>query len=369
MKERKILLLGPQKLLNKKVISGGQLFACQSLSDHLYHHGYEIISLNTSYRVKKDDNKISLWTKTLTLVKRNFQFLFKILFNPKAKNILIFVSAGNSYIEKAPFIFISKWLGKRTVVFPRSGFLLKDYDKKSYRIVVNAVFRKSDYIICQSEFWKEYFIENKVSKEKLVVIENWYPKNQIEKSTLLTFQESLIKEEEFKMVFVARIEEGKGIDDLISVAELLKQDKLLFSIDIFGEGNYKDSLQKKIIKTGLDKNITLKGWLGGKNKLETINQYHLAIFPSRFEGYPNTLLDYIFSKIPILATDTGSIKAVGQNNMTYYTPGNIVEMREKILDVHGNYVSYVKHAKQIYKIKTVKNHIDHAGIEVINLLR
>lgn len=367
MRKKKILFLGALDSQTKDGSVGGTFIACSSLYDHLQNIGYNIVKLNTTYKIKSVA-KIPLFRKFITLVKRNIEFYYKVLRHYDAKAILIFLSAGNSYLEKAPIAFLSKKLGKKVIIFPRSGYLLADYDKTIYKKTVNKLFEKADRIICQSEFWKDFFKNNNVEEKKLTVIENWYPHNKIEKSIDLSFPNIYCLGEPLKVVFVARLEENKGIIDLIMLANTLNKDKLNFHIDIFGEGDYKDHIFNMIKEYNLSEKVFIKGWLNNDDKLKTINQYHLAIFTSRFEGYPNTLLDYIFAKVPILATNIDSAKAVGNNLITYYIPGNYQDMKNKLKYIINNYSRVLENAKLLFEEKSEKNNINYTTKKLLKIL-
>src|SRR5690606_28223679 len=105
--------------------------------------------------------------------------------------------------------------------------------------------------------------------------------------------------ETFKIVFVSRIEKAKGVDEIIALAQQLRN-KLDFSIYVYGAGRYQKEFIKSIKSNQLEDVIHFKGWLEKEKMLKTINNHHLAIFPSQTEGYPNSLLDYIFAKIPLI---------------------------------------------------------------------
>src|SRR5690606_16120611 len=121
----------------------------------------------------------------------------------------------------------------------------------------------------------------------------------------------------------------KGVDDLLELAKLLKEKNLNYYISIYGAGKYAEEFEKQVAENELQDFITVEGWLSSEKKIKTLNNYHLAIFTSRFEGYPNTLLDFIFSKVPVLATNIDCNKAVGKKYMQYYEPGNIKELLAK----------------------------------------
>src|SRR5690554_541376 len=334
---------------------GGVYFASTTLRDGLAKEGYSIIEMDTTL---KDISEIRVYKRLPNILIRQFKFLYTITFNFKAKHILIFLSGGGSYIDKFFPILLAKLLRKRVIIFPRSGHLIRDFNKNKFNFFINRVFKYTDRVVCQSSFWKDYFISKNVNHNKLLVIENWVDDLKIEESKTLDYPKFKGKDKEkFKIVFVSRIEKAKGVDDIISLACKLKG-KLNFAINVYGAGSYQKDFIDGIKSNQVEDVVHFKGWLEKDKMLETINNHHLAIFPSQTEGYPNSLLDYIFAKTPILAANIPMIKAVGQSNMCYYETGDSIQMTEIVEEISTNYTKVVKKAKIIYSEKFNNNRIN-----------
>ena len=65
--------------------------------------------------------------------------------------------------------------------------------------------------------------------------------------------------EYLRVIAGGRIVEKKGLEDLIEVAAILKQENILAKINLYGEGPLRSKLEKKINELGLE-NISLMGW-------------------------------------------------------------------------------------------------------------
>jgi glycosyltransferase involved in cell wall biosynthesis len=101
---------------------------------------------------------------------------------------------------------------------------------------------------------------------------------------------------------------------------------------------------------------------------EVINAHHLALFLSKTEGYPNALLDYIFSKIPIIASDIPMVKAVGQSNIQYYELGKVEQLERQILYALENYDLISLKCRDLYSWKLEKNNITFAANKLLTIL-
>lgn len=360
MKAKKIIFIG-SFFLSRNGHYGGVYLASTQLKDKLEKEGFKIVKLDTTL---KDINVTKLWLRFPSIILRQFYFLWKTLKNIRANTILIYLSGGNSYIDKFPVILLAYICRKKIILFPRSGHLIHDYNTyKNY--FIQKCFNKASLIICQSKFWENFFISKNISQNKLQIIENWVPQTYIEESQQLEFPNYQINKKCFRITYVSRIEEAKGVMDLIGIAKILKG-KFDFIIDIYGEGSFREKLIDLIKENELSEIITYKGWLNNENKLKTINTYHLGIFTSRFEGFPNSLYDFIFSKTPIIAFDIESVRAIGGDNILYYS--NCNELVKKIKKVRISYNSSIQSTDKLLVDKTKYNNIEFAYSKLENHL-
>lgn len=344
---------------------GGVYFASTTLRDGLNKEGHQIVEMDTTL---KDIAETRVSKRLPNIITRQFEFLFIILFNRNANYLFVFLSGGGSYIDKFFSIRLAKLLRKRVVIFPRSGNLITDFSKKKFSFFIKRVFGFADIVVCQSSFWKDYFVSKNVNQNKLIVLENWVDDLKIEESTTLDYPKFKGKNKEtFKIVFVSRIEKAKGVDDIIVLAKELRN-KLDFTINVFGAGSYENEFIENIKSNQLEDVVQSKGWLEKGKMLKTINVNHLAIFPSQTEGYPNSLLDYIFAKTPIIASDIPMVKAVGGDNMMYFRQGNQNELVEKVYDIINNYPVYQLKAERIYSEKFENNNLKKALLKFNTIL-
>jgi len=361
--KKQILFIG-SFLIPKNGHYGGVYFASTSLRDKMVSEGFEVIELDTTL---KDISVTKVSKRLSTIIARSFRFLKIILLSPKAKTIFIFVSRGNSYLDKFPSFILAKFLRKKIILFPLSGHLIEDFEKPFYIFFIKKILNSSTYIICQSTYWKNYFKSKGVPTKKLKTVENWVPNETIKTSRRIDFGNfDINKDKCFRMVYVSRIEIAKGINDIVEAAKTIPKG-LIFKIDIFGEGAYKDEFIKLIKHERLEEVINYKGWLDNSKMQATLNKYHLALFTSRVEGYPNSLLDFIFSKIPVIAYDIPSVRAVGQEYTLYYK--DISSLVSKIVICYNDYENICLSTKKLYKIKRERNNIAFTFSQLENFLK
>lgn len=111
---------------------------------------------------------------------------------------------------------------------------------------------------------------------------------------------------------VGRIAEVKGHIHLINAVKRLP-DLGKLRVLFFGEGPLKDTLQSYCEKNGLSERIL---FLGFKDNIhEYISQLDLFIMPSLHEGLPYALLEAMFLRVPIIASNVGGIKEILENDV------------------------------------------------------
>ena len=128
-------------------------------------------------------------------------------------------------------------------------------DKKYINKIIKSV-SKLDYFVLVSKELEEFY-RQKV-KCKTVYIPN----------TLDYYPKKVSDLEEKRIISVGRLSEEKGYLDLIDVFSLVHQVYPDWKLDIIGDGNQKENIQKKIEEYGLKDFIILHGF---QNK-EYINQ-------------------------------------------------------------------------------------------------
>lgn len=150
-----------------------------------------------------------------------------------------------------------------------------------------------------------------------------------------------------KVIIVSRCIEEKGWDIVIeAVLELINENKNI-TLDLLGDGDYLESLQKKYQFPG---KINFHGKIT-KTEPYIINS-HVCCFPSihKTESFPNSILEYMQYGKPIISTAGGEIPLMmkSNNNETcgYLTPDNYTK-KELTLFFKEKLNSYIENPEQI----------------------
>jgi glycosyltransferase involved in cell wall biosynthesis len=112
----------------------------------------------------------------------------------------------------------------------------------------------------------------------------------------------------WNLLFVGRVEERKGIYELIEIAKHLKLKNFKFVLNIVGGGDLFDEVKAHINRLGLQGYIILHGLISDKDRLMLMyDNADAFIFTSHDEGFPRVLYEAMASGLPIFTTFVGGI--------------------------------------------------------------
>jgi glycosyltransferase involved in cell wall biosynthesis len=157
-----------------------------------------------------------------------------------------------------------------------------------------------------------------------------------------------------------RLTEQKGQKYLIEMAKLLKRDGVNFKILIAGEGELRESLQKKIDEESLKDQVLILGHVSDMPAFFT--SLDVFVFTSLYEGSANTLIETLQFGVPTIAWDVSSNPEIIEDAQTGYLAelGNVPDLVSKFKmivekkDVQGILVKNGKNA--VYeKFDSTKN--------------
>jgi len=103
------------------------------------------------------------------------------------------------------------------------------------------------------------------------------------------------------LVALGRLTHQKGFDVLIRSFAALADKHQDWRLTIYGEGPDRAQLERLRAEGTCEDRISLPGLV--KNSAEAFRQASLFVLPSRFEGYPNALLEALAFGLPVVATD------------------------------------------------------------------
>jgi GalNAc-alpha-(1->4)-GalNAc-alpha-(1->3)-diNAcBac-PP-undecaprenol alpha-1,4-N-acetyl-D-galactosaminyltransferase len=102
------------------------------------------------------------------------------------------------------------------------------------------------------------------------------------------------------LISLGRLTHQKGFDVLIKSFAALAAKHPNWRLAIYGEGADRAQLERLRAESGCENRILLPGLV--KDSAEELGRASLFVLPSRFEGYPNALLEALACGLPVIAT-------------------------------------------------------------------
>ncbi len=155
----------------------------------------------------------------------------------------------------------------------------------------------ASHIIVQTQRAREFFFS--AHQQKIMIIPSPVIVQRI-------FQQALLSNNYQKPFIVAmgRLVEQKGFDILIRAFARLKEKFPLWTLVIIGQGPLHLKLKSLCDELKILDDVLFAGLV--KNPHEILCQADLFILSSRFEGFPNALLEAMACGLPVISTDCPS---------------------------------------------------------------
>jgi glycosyltransferase involved in cell wall biosynthesis len=300
-KVKKILIIG--HFGGKENLTDGQTVKTKTLYDGLKE--------NTDWKIKIVD---TFYRKSMPIT-TIFKSFFSVLFS---KRIIVMLS-GNGMKAFFPFLYFASKFLRKEIYHDVIGGNLNDY------ISSNKKFTK--YL----NSFKWNWVETEMLKSKVeayginncLVIPNF--KNIIPLDSVTNFTIS----KPYTFCVFSRIMKEKGIDEAIKAIETVNNNanETICCLDLYGPIDKEFEHDFSKIVSNSQTYIRYKGIIPPKDSVSVISKYYCLLFPTRWrgEGFPGTLLDAMFSGVPVIATNWGSNTEIIINNVTgiVYNPSQV----------------------------------------------
>lgn len=304
IQKKRVLVVGAFRRSELDNRIGGLAFACSSLVQSGLSQQFDFLLVDST--IKSIRNRSGL-RRFPSAVFRVAKCVWLMLFR-RPSYVICFSSHGNSFLEKGLITWLGRVLGRRVLLFPRSGHLIRQIESsRVMRSIARTTIRSAWRVLCQSESWKRRFVvlgeeTGDHLNDKYQVVENWLRDDAFAPSDTEVASSAGNR---FVVGFYNRIESTKGVFDFVAaVAEANRRNPLVEGV-IFGDGAHSNRLED-VLAEPENAAIRYEGWLDDdqKNRLRHID---LMLFCSHAEGFPNSLLETIALKVPTVATRVGAV--------------------------------------------------------------
>lgn len=289
------------------------------------------------YKIEvKEINKIrvSKIREDLTLLLNSYSLKYeKIIFvsNLFYTNALISIFLKKD--EKIKLVFVERTPLQELSIY----FGLKDFLKKFLiKLILKFNYKKASIVVSNSK--KTAYDISNFAKCRSIHI---YPPSF---NLKINFNKS--RSSKLNILSIGRLSKEKNFEELILF--LSKLNNLNFSLNIIGSGPQKIYLRKLIKTHNLQNKIRLLGFKTNTKKY--FKKTNLFISPSKFEGFPNVIVESISHGVPVLSNQSHG----GVNEIINKKFGMIYSNFETFQNEIQNFTN--NQEKFRFKKKDIKNH-------------
>ena len=196
--------------------------------------------------------------------------------------------------------------------------------------------RKTRFFITQTEIAKKCILRTvSTTPENVCVVSNVLP----EKYLKMSYEK--IRHDGFNMIYASSPAFHKDYIILPQVASIL--------VNKYGMNNFKIHItipnyaisqpiyMNLLKKYGVEGFFVNHGTLKQEELTQVFCQCDIGLFPSLLETFSMTLLEYMYFKLPIVASDLDFNKEVAKDAAIYFKPHDAEDFAEKIYEVYSNH--------------------------------
>lgn len=225
-------------------------------------------------------------------------------------------------IRDGILILLAKLFGKKVIIFYR-GWKLPTFQKiqsnKLIRTIFNFVYQQNVYQIVLANAFKNGLEDISAKKQYPI----WRTTTAIDKKQIVI--KNLQNEGKLNILFLGRIQNLKGIEEIIDAIILLKNQNLIqnFKFTLVGHespAGYISLLKKKLKENKIPhESYDFPGRVTNNAKYALYASHHIFLLPSYTEGCPNSVLEALASGLFCITTNVGALQDIIQDNVNGLT--------------------------------------------------
>lgn len=199
----------------------------------------------------------------------------------------------------------TRFVARPTILF--SAALEKRKRPHFWRTLNKLALANTDVLVFQSsEMEQDYCGSLDWRADCGVVIPNPLDFNFVSESAVSRTVETGYDPERINLVSSGRLEEQKGFDIAIEAIARTKDERV--SLTILGEGSLRETLESKARDLGVQDRVRLAGYC--PNPYPYYTQADSFLLSSRFEGFPNVVLEALACGTPVISTPVAGLKSL-----------------------------------------------------------
>jgi len=213
--------------------------------------------------------------------------------------------SSSAILRDSIFILIARFFKIKTIVFIRGwDYKFAEKIEKKHLKFFKKIYFKVDGIIDLSN--KNIEILQKWGYKGPLFLESTLVDEELIKGVNKEFVEERLNKKNICILYLARLEKTKGIYEAIDTYSIIKAKHPNAKMIIAGDGREENSV-KKYISDKRIKDITLLGFVEGETKRQAYQNGDIYLFPSYFEGMPNSVLEAMAFGLPVVTRAVGGL--------------------------------------------------------------
>lgn len=213
-----------------------------------------------------------------------------------------------SIIRDGLLLSISHKFSKKTVV------MFRGWDENNAKVIEGfffsqffSAYNKADaFIVLASDFKKkmrDWGFKQPIYLETTIVDENLLNGFSIEERI-----KKIGSRKKNQLLFLARIEKGKGIIETIDAVKILSEKYPDLHLVVAGNGSFMDEA-RNFANRSLKNKVSFLGYVKGEEKKKVLQNSDIYIFPTTYgEGMPTSVLEAMAFGLPVITRPVGGLK-------------------------------------------------------------
>lgn len=229
-------------------------------------------------------------------------------------------------------VLAAHWAGTKVIVSTRRG--VPYWESPRERSVLRLLNRSVDCFLANSEATRDRFArEEGFALEKSAVIYNGLDPAGFSREERAAVRAELAIETSAPAVgIVANLRPVKGLEDFVRAAAHVVERRPEAQFLIVGTGQEEARLRSLAAELGLGERLRLLGARSDVPRL--LATLDVGVLASHFESFPNAVLEYLATGLPVVSTDVGGVREAVEDGVDGFIvpPKDPDALAAKILD-------------------------------------
>jgi glycosyltransferase involved in cell wall biosynthesis len=211
-------------------------------------------------------------------------------------------------------LFASK-VGNRSAVVKVLLFMLGALERMSIRLSRHIIFANDN-------FHRIFAPVMSPNTHHAIVRNNFGNYTNLEENVLKNVFHHRKTNGKLRLLYIGIITKDSGVDNLLVLAERLKG-RIEFTIDVFGDGIYRETFRQQVTHSGLDDVVTVHGYRRVDQIYDSVLESHIGIIPlpDVVKNHVHTsskIFDYLSLALPVFSLELKEQMGVAREGGRYF---------------------------------------------------